>query len=65
MMGRLHLCLANFQQAHDSFETSQTLARNLYGTHHPNVFRASLCDCQVYLIQADYVRFLFQQSLSC
>jgi tetratricopeptide (TPR) repeat protein len=56
MMGKLHGTLAQYSQAHDSFETSTILARNIFSKDHPNLFRASLCDAQVYLLQGNYVQ---------
>jgi tetratricopeptide (TPR) repeat protein len=55
MMGKLHGTLAHYSQAHDSFETSIILARNIYGSHHPYVFRACLCDVEIYLLQGKFI----------
>jgi hypothetical protein len=50
----LHGTLANWQDGHDSFEQASVLARNLFGSKSPLVFRSGLNDARLYLEQSAF-----------
>ena len=54
LFGLLHGTLANWQDGHDSFEQASVLARNLFGSKSPLVFRSGLNDARLYLEQSAF-----------